>query len=153
MHEPTPPTLPERRLATELRPLHTLRPAQESDSSSEVLTWASSMECPIDNEAALQAFVELVSRLATVEPGDSFFIQDKARGGYINAEVDANGRISGWSFARDEEGGPDICTNFSIGDGQVCIFETGIRSVGFHLWKVVEKKRKLKTMHTNTMDM
>ncbi|KAL1888447.1 NRPS protein [Sporothrix stenoceras] len=81
-------------------------------------TWTSSVGFPIDNEAAVQAFVELVSRVAFVEPGESFCIQDKARGGYIEARVGDDGRVIKWSFVHHADNGHDVHTDFSIGDGQ-----------------------------------
>lgn len=113
--------MPARPPATQLRPLHTTHAGPDDDSPSTLLSWTSSLAFQPDDQAALQAFVELVSRISTVEPGEALCIQHAARGGYIVARVDSNGiATGGWSFVhhKDDTAG-DVPTDFSIGPGKV----------------------------------
>ncbi|CAK7214630.1 NRPS [Sporothrix eucalyptigena] len=100
--------------ATQLRLLHTSHTFKD-DAASELLTWSSSLTFQPDEHSSVQAFVELVSRISTVEPGESVCIQDAARGGYIEARVDSNGVAGSWSFVQYEG---KLRTDFSIGSGK-----------------------------------
>ena len=121
MQEETLPAPQARPPATQLKPLHTTHLGPDDDSVSTWLSWPSSLAFQPDEQAVLKAFVGLVSRISTVEPGETLCIQHVGLGGYIEARVDSNGIASdGWSFVRHEEAAAgNVPTDFSIGPGKV----------------------------------
>ncbi|KAH7166581.1 hypothetical protein EDB81DRAFT_919086 [Dactylonectria macrodidyma] len=83
---------------TQLRPLHSHRqpvqqrlnasPSETRDNvqdDSQLLHWASPLELTIDENTRIKAFVELVSLLVALDPGEAYCIQDSIRGGFILA--------------------------------------------------------------------
>lgn len=110
---------PDRPPVTQLRPLHTLNETGAIPRSAH-LTWTSSVRKPVSEVLAVQAFMRLVSLVSIVEPGDSFCIQDAARGGYVCARVGDDFRAGCHSFYPHGDDRGDIPTDFSIGPGKVC---------------------------------
>ncbi|KAH6967058.1 hypothetical protein EDB82DRAFT_542097 [Fusarium venenatum] len=96
---------------TQFRPLHTYQQPLQS-SNDQLLHWKSSFEPRLVQDAAIKAFVKLVSRLIILDEGESFCIQDSQRGGYILARSDQN--IDFIQCPPDQ----DITTQFSIGQGK-----------------------------------
>ncbi|KAH0431461.1 hypothetical protein CcaCcLH18_07077 [Colletotrichum camelliae] len=108
---------PDRPPVTQLRPLHTLNETGDIPPSAH-LTWTSSVRKPVSEVLAVQAFIRLVSLVSIVEPGDSFCIQDAARGGYVCARVCDDFRAGCHSFYPHGDDRGDIPTDFSIGPGK-----------------------------------
>lgn len=106
---------------TQLRPLHSYRPAAETaEEAAECLNWTSSLQPRPDDETAIKAFVQLVSRLIIVEEGESFCIQDSRRGGFILAHNSSseNDVANKFQFV-ESHNDRDIPSDFSIGEGKV----------------------------------
>jgi hypothetical protein len=106
---------------TQLRPLHSYRPATEtSEEATECLKWTSSLQPRPDDETAVKAFVKLVSRLIILEEGESFCIQDSRRGGFILARNSSseNDVANEFQFV-ESQNDRDIPSDFSIGEGKV----------------------------------
>ncbi|CAK7215086.1 NRPS [Sporothrix curviconia] len=120
------PVLATRLPATQLRLLHSLHAGVDGDPESELVSWTSSPSANRDEQAAIQAFVELVSRICTIEPGEAVCIQHAARGGYVEAQVGSNGLAAGnWSFVPyDAAVGGELRTDFSIGLGKALQLHT-----------------------------
>ncbi|KAL6914686.1 hypothetical protein FSST1_012446 [Fusarium sambucinum] len=97
---------------TQLRPLHTYQQSLQS-SNDQLLHWKSSFEPRPDQDAAIKAFVKLVSRLIILDEGESLCIQDSQRGGYILAQSDAK-NVEFVQYPSDQ----DVPTQFSIGEGK-----------------------------------
>jgi hypothetical protein len=109
---------------TQLRPLHSYRPATETTSTavgdaSESLNWTNSLQPRPNDETAIKAFVKLVSRLIILEEGESFCIQDSRRGGFILAynSSSENDAVDAFRFVECRD--RDIPSDFSIGEGKV----------------------------------
>ncbi|CAK7233343.1 NRPS [Sporothrix bragantina] len=118
---------PEKPPVTQIRLLHTLHTDPKGDTASELVSWSSSLQFKPDEQAAIQAFMELVSRICTVEPGEAVCIQDSERGGYAEARVDGHGMAAGsFSFVQyDEFVGGELRTDFSIGPGKALQLHIG----------------------------
>lgn len=106
---------------TQLRPLHSYRPATKtSQEAAECLNWTSSLQPRPDDETAIKAFVRLVSRLIILEEGESFCIQDSRRGGFILAHNPSSENETANEFQFVEsQNDRDIPSDFSIGEGKV----------------------------------
>lgn len=108
---------------TQLRPLHSYRPATEPstavEEASESLNWISSLQPTPDDETVIKAFVKLASRLIILEEGESFCIQDSRRGGFILAHnsISENDAVDAFHFVECRD--RDIPSDFSIGEGKV----------------------------------
>ncbi|RSM11837.1 hypothetical protein CDV31_006605 [Fusarium ambrosium] len=111
---------------TRLRPLHSRQQLDTLDSQSvdepQLLHWKSSIEPRPDNETAVKAFVELVSRIVVLDVDEEFCIQDSPRVGYILARFghDTNQAFEFIECADVD----DIPTDFSIGKGKALQLHT-----------------------------
>ncbi|WZH47069.1 Putative non-ribosomal peptide synthetase [Fusarium acuminatum] len=116
---------------TQLRPLHSYRPATEtSEEATECLKWTSSLQPRPDDETAVKAFVKLVSRLIILEEGESFCIQDSRRGGFILARNSSSENDAANEFQYVEsQNDKDIPSDFSIGEGKTLQLHIGAEAV------------------------
>ncbi|SPJ79502.1 probable non-ribosomal peptide synthetase [Fusarium torulosum] len=114
---------------TQLRPLHSYRPATEPstavEEASESLNWTSSLQPRPDDETVIKAFVKLASRLIILEEGESFCIQDSSRGGFILAHnsISENDAVNAFHFVECCD--RDIPSDFSIGEGKTLQLHIG----------------------------
>lgn len=119
---------------TQLRPLHSLqqpsnrefelprlREEAHLENSIHLVHWSSPLEPKPDKETAIKAFVRLVARIAVIEVGDKYCIEDAERGGFILAHSAGQVHEEGDSGFVDCLDGQVIPTDFSIGEGKVCI--------------------------------
>ena len=112
---------------TQLRPLHSQQHSPNQwqggclQDETKLLHWSSTLEPKPNEDAAVGAFVKLVSLLVILDPGDEYCIQDSSRGGFILARPPAPGDEDG-DVESSFVGCADVrCipTDFSIGNGRV----------------------------------
>ncbi|EAQ90316.1 hypothetical protein CHGG_02251 [Chaetomium globosum CBS 148.51] len=116
---------------TQLRPLHSLqqpsnrefelprlREEAHLENSIHLVHWSSPLEPKPDKETAIKAFVRLVARIAVIEVGDKYCIEDAERGGFILAHSAGQVHEEGDSGFVDCLDGQVIPTDFSIGEGK-----------------------------------
>ncbi|UPK95609.1 hypothetical protein LCI18_006544 [Fusarium solani-melongenae] len=112
---------------TRLRPLHSLQQlgtlyTETSGDEPQLLHWTSSLEPSPDEKTAINAFVELVSRIVVLDEDERYCIQDSTRGGFILARF-SHCEIQEFDSIECSDA-DNIQTDFSIGKGKALQLHT-----------------------------